>query len=91
MIFDQGRFVIEGIEVAAGTGAENHQDLFCFGFEVRLSSLVGSCRIDRGADGSFVVLVGERSVAMEHIEGSESSQRHAAESHQVVCQKRATA
>ncbi len=53
VVADEVGFIVEGIELAAGTGAEDHEDLFGGGGEVGWSGGVGIGGVDIGADGIF--------------------------------------
>ena len=55
MTRDQFRFVIERIDLAARAGTKDHEDVLCFGREMRLTRSIRVCWIDRRTQRSLVV------------------------------------
>ena len=53
MHFDERRFVVEGIQVTAGSGAENDDDIFRCGRKMGIAGGEGLAGIDFGPDGGF--------------------------------------
>ncbi|MFM1944028.1 MAG: hypothetical protein RI897_3010 [Verrucomicrobiota bacterium] len=87
MVPDEFGFVVESIELAAGAGAEDHEDLFGGGGEVGWSGCVGVGGVDFGSDGVFprgalALGIGEEAIGVEEVgegDGAEAGARVAEE------------
>ena len=63
--FDQFRFVVEGVYLAARSRAEDDNDILCPCRKVRLSRSIGVCRIDGRANRGMVVTLPKHVVRVQ--------------------------